>query len=126
VAVACWSTARIAPYGEPQLRAAAIATTGSLFLALAAAALAVRTFAGTFVPLATGARVLAGVTAAVLVGMSQPRFGRLMTPLAAIAVVAVYLFVLLVTRELSGEDARLVLSLVGRRAKIKTTPPPPR
>ena len=126
VAVACWSTARIAPYGEPQLRATAIATSGSLFLALGAAAFAVRAYAGSFVPLATGARVLAGVAAAVLVGMSQPRFGRLMTPLAAIAIAGVYLFVLLVTRELSGDDARLVLSLVGRKSKVKTTPPPPR
>jgi stage V sporulation protein B len=125
VATACWATARIAPFGEPQLHATAVATSGSLVVALLAAAFAVRTYAGSFVPLWTAARVLAGIAAAVLVGMSQPRFGKLMTPVAAVAVAGVYLFVLLVTRELSGEDARLVSSLAGR-GKVKTKPPPPR
>jgi stage V sporulation protein B len=126
VSITCWSTARLAPYGELQLRAAAAATSGSLFVARGVAAIAVRRYAGSFVPPATAARVLCGVGVAVFVGMSQPRFGKLMTPLAAIAIAGVYLFVLLVTRELSGDDARLVLSLVGRKAKLKTTPPPPR
>jgi stage V sporulation protein B len=102
-------------FGGPQLVATALATSTALALGLVAAATRVKSVAGAFVPLATAARVVAGVAVAVLVGTRLPRMGKLVVPIEAAAIAVLYVAVLAATRELGASDAKLVTSLVKKR-----------
>jgi stage V sporulation protein B len=105
-----------APYGLPQLRATALATTTALGLALAAATFVVRRSAGGFVPLATFVRAAIGVALGAFLGTSLPIFGKLVTPFVSLGIGVAYLGYLVLTRELTGADAAMVRTLVGRKA----------
>jgi len=106
-----------AAFGEPQLRAAALATTTALSLALVAGVVTVRRVARAFVPLKTAARVAACIAGAFALGAVMPTFSKLLTPVVAAGVVALYLVALVVTGELGREDLALVRSIAARRAK---------
>ncbi|MEO8876771.1 MAG: MATE family efflux transporter [Polyangiaceae bacterium] len=115
VAGGCWFLAASAPFGEAQLQANAIAVSSALVVGLIVAAIVVSKIAGGFVPFVSMARVLVVVGASVAIGMHVGRLGRLMAPLAAAAIVALYLIALVVLRELGGEDARALRAIVDRR-----------
>ena len=72
--------------------------------------------AGRFISPATAARIAIALGATMLVGSRLPRVGRLVAPFEAIALAVVYVVVLIATREIGGEDVKLVSSLVKRRA----------
>jgi len=106
-----------APFGAPQLRATATATTCALVLTLVVGIVAVRRTAGAFVPLKTALRVGACVGAAFALGAVMPLFSKAVTPVVAAGVGLAYLAALVVTGELGKEDLALVLSIAARRAK---------
>ena len=125
VTTSCWLFVPGRAFGEAQLGATATATCVALGCGLLAAALTVRALAGGFVPLPTIARVGGALGLAMVVGSHLPRFSRVLTPLAAVAIVAVYVGFLFVTRELGPDDAAALRGLVGRRASRPGRPPPP-
>jgi stage V sporulation protein B len=100
-----------AGFGADQLTATALGTSLALFLALIVGALAVRKEAGGFLPARTIARVLIAVASTACAGMLVPRVGRLAAPGFAAAFGVLYLAVLLLTGELTREDAVALRSL---------------
>jgi hypothetical protein len=82
---------------------------------LVVAGLIVRKHTGAFVPLATAARVLLALGLFYVAGGLAPRFGRLVTPIAAVVVVAAYLVFLVLTRELGSADLAMVRAIVKRK-----------
>ena len=68
-------------------------------------------------PAATGLRVGAAVALAYAAGGWIPRVGKLLTPLAAIAVVAAYVVFLLATRELGRDDVAQLRAMLRRGPK---------
>jgi hypothetical protein len=105
----------MAGFGEEQLQRTAMATTGTLAVALVVCGAIVHKRTGGFVPLLTIVRVGIAVSACIALGFYLPRFGKLMTPVAAGGVAVVYVIILLVTRELTGEDLSSVKAIVSRR-----------
>lgn len=65
----------------------------------------------------TNARVAACIAGAFALGAVMPTFSKLLTPVVAAGVVALYLVALVVTGELGREDLALVRSIAARRAK---------
>jgi stage V sporulation protein B len=117
VAIACWVSVPWAGFGEPQLRATAIASTCALVIALAAAVFEVRRAAGSFIPLPTALRVGLALALALLAGMYVPRFGRLLTPLLGAAAAGLYVLVLVATGELGRSDLASLAAIVRRKRK---------
>ncbi len=115
VTSACWLFVPGRAFGEAQLTATAVATCVALGCGLVAAAITVRALAGGFVPLATMLRVGAALALAATGGTYLPRFGRLVTPLVAGAIVLGYVVFLFVTRELGAEDVAALRGVVSRR-----------
>jgi len=111
VSIACFAGAASAPFGGAQLQATAAAATLGLVAALAGATIAVRACAGSFVPLATAVRVGAGVAAATLAGVELPRFGKLVTPVVAAGMAALYVAILVVTGEIGRRDLDTIRAL---------------
>jgi stage V sporulation protein B len=111
----CALLAPRASFGGPQLLATATGTSVALLCALIAAAVAVTRIAGGFVRASSVARVVLALVAVASLGRMLPTHsGRLLTPVLAIGIVLAYLAVLVVTRELTGEDAAVLRSLRGR------------
>jgi len=102
-------------FGEPQLVATACATTAALVVGVALGAARVVSLARAFIPVTTAARVVLALGVSIAVGTRLPRVGRLVVPFEAIALAAVYLVVLVVSRELTGSDAQLLRALAGRK-----------
>ena len=112
----CFALVRGQPFGEGMLIRTAIATAAGLLTATLLTAGAVRKTAGAVVSPATLLRVALGLGAAIAVGRYLPAPGKLMTLVYAGAVALVYVLVLLVTRELTKEDARVVARVLGRKS----------
>jgi len=117
VALACWFFVEGASFGEMQLMRTALATGTALVLALIVAGLTVKSWTGAFVPFATASRVLLAVGACTAAGHFCPHFGKLVTPLLAVAIVLVYLVILVVTREIKSEDVANAKLMIGKRAR---------
>lgn len=115
VAALCFALARNAAFGGPQLLGAATATSVGLFAVLALTATVVRRAVGAFVPLATTLRVASAVAVVAAVGSRLPDQGRLVAPFAAAAVVALYLTVLILTRELTRTDLATLRTILRRK-----------
>ncbi len=115
VAAACWFTAKDAPFGEAQLAATALATSAVLVLGLLGASAAVKKHAGGFLPWKTSARVATVVLLLAYAGTHVPRLGRVLTPVAAVVVVTVYLVLLVVTGELSRGDLDALRGMVAKK-----------
>jgi stage V sporulation protein B len=107
----CALLAPAAAFGGAQLQATALATSLALAATLVVAGVVVRGQTGGFVPVGTMLRV--GLALATLIGLGSmlPRLGRLLTPVAAVAVALGYLVVLVMLRELTREDLAMVRSL---------------
>lgn len=109
--IALYTFARPQPFGEGQLIGTAIGTSIALAVAFVAAAYAVRRLAGSFIPWLTAARVAFAVGLLVAVGDRIPHGGKLLTIVTAAGLGALYLVALVVTRELTREDAKLLRTL---------------
>ncbi len=114
---ACVLTVPRADFGEPRLLASATAVGAALLFSLVVAAALVKRATGAFVPFATALRVVLAVAITVAVGSLIPPTGRLITPLVCLALGALYLVLLTVTRELSRSDADSLRSALRARAQ---------
>ncbi|MEM1030792.1 MAG: lipid II flippase MurJ, partial [Myxococcota bacterium] len=114
VAGLCAGLLRGQAFGPDLLLRTALATGIGLVLATLGAALAVRRVAGAVAPPATLVRVVLAVTLAASLGHALPAAGRLVTPVYAIVVAAVYATLLTLTRELGRDDARRVAAILRR------------
>lgn len=115
VALACVLLASNAAFGQAQIRGAAMATSAGLVAGLALTAWVLRRTAGAFAPLSTLLRVVIGVGACVALGTQLPKFGRVLAPIAAGIVFALYLVVLIATRELRKADFDSIREMFQRR-----------
>ncbi len=115
VGAGCFGLVPRQAFGEAQLLATAWATSAALVVGLGIAATRVWKTAGAFVPLATAARVGGALAVAVLLGTRLPRVGKVLMPVEALGIAIVYVVLLVVTREVGGADAQLVMSLVRRK-----------
>jgi stage V sporulation protein B len=104
-----------AAFGHDQLLRSAEASGAALTAALVVGGVLVRVTTGAFVPPATAVRAGGALAACVALGLVMPRVGRLVTPLAAMAVAGVYLLLLVVTRELGKADLAMVKGLARRK-----------
>jgi stage V sporulation protein B len=111
VALACVLLVSGAPFGHTQLIRSAEATGVAMAVSLVIAGTLVRAHAGAFVPLTTAARVGIALAACTALGFVMPCFGRLATPLVALAVAAIYGGLLVITGEVSRADLAMVRSL---------------
>ncbi len=112
----CFGLVRGQPFGEGMLVRTAIATGTGLVTATVLAAGAVKKTAGALVSPVTLLRVAVALGAAIAVGRSLPEPGKLMTLGYAAAVGVVYLLVLLVSREITGADGRIVARVLSRKS----------
>jgi stage V sporulation protein B len=104
-----------ASFGHEQLVRSAQASGVALLATLVVAGMLVRARTGAFVPVKTALRAGVGLAACIALGFVTPRFGRLMTPVVAAAIGAVYLGLLVVTGEIGKADLALVRSVVQRK-----------
>jgi stage V sporulation protein B len=117
VALACAAIVPQADFGHAQLVRSAEATGGALLASLLVAGLLVQVRTGTFVPAVTVLRVGIAVLACFGAGFVMPRVGRLETPAVALLAGAGYIALLVLTREIGGQDLAMVRTLVGRRRR---------
>ena len=117
IAAGCVVLIPRAELGPAMLVQAAIATSTALAITAAAAGMVLHTVAGGFVRAATVARVLVALGIAVALGSRLPWLGKLFVPIEAVAVAAVYVVVLVVTRELGPADLARVRTVLRRKAK---------
>jgi stage V sporulation protein B len=95
------------PFGAPGrevLAIAASATSAAMALGAAASGVCLWRRFGTFVPALTVIRVAAATAATLLLGRAWPAHGKAMTLVAVAACAAVYLVVMVATRELGRAD----------------------
>lgn len=111
----CYFRVRGAPFGENLLLYTAEATAAGLFVATLSAAYFVYRAAGAVAPPLSLLRVLVAVAMAVGVGRVLPHAGKMMTPVYAALVGLGYVLILLVTRELAGEDLATIRAVVSKR-----------
>ena len=115
VAGACAVLVPRADLGTPMMMASASGTLLAIVLVATAGGFVLYRVAGGLTAPLTALRVLAATAACILVGSRLPYFGRPTALVEALVVAAVYVGVLVVTRELGGPDLALVRSLAGRR-----------
>lgn len=113
---ACAVLVPAARFGQPQLVATALATSGALAIALVIAISRVRAATRAFVPWKTALRVGACVAAASFAGGIAPAFSKPVTVLAAAFVGLLYVVALVVTGELGKDDLSQLLSIARRRS----------
>ncbi|MET0792820.1 MAG: oligosaccharide flippase family protein [Polyangiaceae bacterium] len=111
----CYLRVRGAPFGEELLLYTAEATAAGLFVATLSAAYFVYRAAGAVAPPLSLLRVLAAVAVAVGVGRILPHAGKMVTPVYAALVGLSYVLILLVTRELAGDDLSTIRAVVSKR-----------
>lgn len=116
VGVLCFFTVRGTAFGPDLLWKTAIATSTGLVLATLSAAFLVKQTAGAVVSPMSLVRVLVALAVAVSVGRSIPEQGKVMTLVFSAVVAGVYVAMLLVTRELTRADARLLARVIARQA----------
>ena len=115
VGAACALSVPVASFGHDQLVRSTQAAGAALAVTLVVAGLLVRARTGSFVPVATGVRVVAALAACLALGLVAPRFGRFVTPVVAAAVGLGYMAILAMTREIGRADLAMVRSLGRRR-----------
>lgn len=116
IGAGCFVLIPRAELGPAMLVQAATATSIALGITAAAAGVVLRATAGGFVAAATVVRVLGALAVAVAVGSRLPWLGKVFVPLEAAAVAALYIVVLVVTRELGKADLSRVLTVIRRKA----------
>jgi stage V sporulation protein B len=115
VVVLCYLRVPGAAFGPELLLYTAQATAAGLFVATLSAAFFVYRAAGAVAPPLALVRVLVALAVAVAVGRVLPHAGKILTPVYAALVAAVYVLILLVTRELGGQDLSTIRAVVSKR-----------
>ncbi len=115
VVALCYLRVRGAPFGSDLLLRTAQATTAGLFFATLSAAFFVRRAAGAVAPPLALVRVLIAAVVAIGVGRVLPHAGKILTPVYAVVVALAYIFILLISRELSTRDLDTVRAVVSKR-----------
>ncbi len=105
-----------AELGPAMLVQAATATSAALTITAACGGVLLHRAAGGFVAAATVVRVLLALAVAVAIGSRLPWLGKVLVPVEAVAVAALYVAVLVITRELGKADLARVLTVVRRKA----------
>ncbi len=111
---ACAVLVPAASFGHEQLVRSAAATAAGMVAALVVAVAVVRRSAGAFVPTGTTLRVAVALAGCVALGFVMPTFGRLVTPVIALVVAAIYGGLLVVTGEVGRTDLAMVRALRGK------------
>lgn len=115
VTLACSLLANGAAFGVSQLEATAMGTSLALFVALVFAGAFVRKEAGGFVPRTSAFRIAVALAAAGGLGSFLPAsHGRWLTPVLAVVVAAMFVLILLGTRELARTDLAAIRLVRGR------------
>ncbi len=117
VSALCFTLVRGTPFGPELLLRTAIATCVGLGLATALAAYFVWRTAGAVVAPLSLVRVLSSLAVAVLLARWLPGSGKLLTLAYSGVVAALYLTLLIVTRELSAKDLANVKAVLARRQR---------
>jgi stage V sporulation protein B len=115
VGAACAVVVPAGEFGHAQLARSAQATGGALVVMTIVAAALVRARTGAFLPARTGIRVAVALAACFVIGLYAPRFGRLVTPLAAAVVAIAYVGLLVAMGEITSADRSLVKALGRKR-----------
>jgi stage V sporulation protein B len=115
VAAACTAFVPAAELGREQLVRSAQASGGALAATLLVGGTIVRAKTGAFIRAATVLRTMTALGACVALGFVLPHVGRLVTPLLATAVAAVYVTLLVVTREIGGTDVAMIRALAPKK-----------
>jgi stage V sporulation protein B len=115
VVLLCFGRARGTELSPELLFRTAFATTAGIALATLAAAVLVKRTAGAVVAPLSLLRVVGATAVAIAVARFLPSPGKVMTIAYAALVGAIYLALLLVTRELGREDVANVRAIVSRR-----------
>jgi stage V sporulation protein B len=115
VVALCYLRVRGAPFGADLLLLTAEATAAGLFVATLSAAFFVYRAAGAVAPPLTLVRVLVAAAAATAVGRFLPHAGKILTPVYAAVVLAIYVCILLVTRELGAADLNTIRAVASKR-----------
>jgi stage V sporulation protein B len=98
------------------LAVAAAVTSGAMLLGAVLTGFALKQRLGAFLPLLSVVRVLVATAVAIAVGRVLPLHGKLMALVAAVIVGAVFLIVLVVTRELGTRDLEAIKAVRRKRA----------
>jgi stage V sporulation protein B len=115
VVALCYLRVRGAPFGADLLLLTAQATAAGLFVATLSAAFFVYRAAGAVAPPLALVRVLIATTVAIGIGRVLPHAGKILTPVYAVVVALAYVFILLISRELSRTDLDTVRAVVSKR-----------
>lgn len=105
------------PFGAELLWRTATATTSGLVLATLAAAILLHRTAGAVAPLASLLRVVAAMAVTIVIGRFLPHPGKVMTLAYSAGLGALYVTLLLVSRELGRADLATVKAVLGKRAQ---------
>ncbi|AKT42531.1 lipopolysaccharide biosynthesis protein [Chondromyces crocatus] len=116
VAMGCLYAVPRAPFGPQMLLHSALATGAALTLAALVAAALVRFLVGEVVALAVPLRVVAAVAITIALGTQLPWLGKLLVPLEAALLGAIYLALLTLFGEIGRADLALVKQAFGRRS----------
>ena len=117
VVTLCFVFVRGAPFGEGLLFKTALSTSSGLVLATGCAGFLVWRAAGAVVSVTTLVRVIGSTAVAITVARSLPEGGRLLTLAACAAVAALYVVLLVVTREVGRPELALVEGVLARRKR---------
>jgi O-antigen/teichoic acid export membrane protein len=98
------------------LEVAAAVTSGAMLLGAVLTGFVLKQRLGAFLPLLSIVRVLVATAIAIAVGRVLPLHGKLMALIAAVIVGAVFLIVLVVTRELGTRDLDAIKAVRRKRA----------
>ncbi len=115
IAGGSWILVPNAPVGPDMLVRSAIATSVALTITVVVAGLLLAKLAGGLVAPATLVRVLLATGVTVAVGSRLPWIGKVGTIGEVIAVAALYVVVLVLSREVGRDDLRRVQQVAGRR-----------
>jgi stage V sporulation protein B len=111
---ACAIVVPMRGFGEAQLQTTALCMAVMLAIALSACAVIVSRVAGSFVPLATAARVIVALAIAVAIGTRVPAVSRVLAPVVGIALASAYGAILVVTGEIRAADLRWIRGALSR------------
>ncbi|MCC6898798.1 MAG: lipopolysaccharide biosynthesis protein [Polyangiaceae bacterium] len=117
VVAMCFLRVRGTPFGAELLWRTATATTSGLVLATFGAAVLLHRTAGSVAPLASVLRVVGAMSVTIVVGRFLPHPGKLMTLAYSAALAAIYVALLLISRELGKADLATVKAVIGRKAQ---------
>ncbi|MGE0328849.1 MAG: lipopolysaccharide biosynthesis protein, partial [Polyangiaceae bacterium] len=117
VAALCFVRVPGTEFGEDLLWKTATSTSAGILLATVLAGVLVKRAAGGVVSPLSVVRVILAMTVAIVVARHLPYAGKLMTLVYAAVVVAIYMLVLLITRELGAADLQNIKAVISRRKK---------